>query len=94
MGRQSGKIKSHKKAGNVPQSDPISADKEKMRELTEKKKKLEEELDELKGDTAKGKAVCTFVFLLSTGLLLGIFAGMIKLNIGGFAGGSFARLCG
>lgn len=94
MGRQGGKAKSKKSAGHVPKSDAISADKEKMKELAEKKRELEEELDELKGNTAKGKAVCTLVFLISIGLLLGLFAGMIKLDVGGFAGTFLAPLIG
>lgn len=94
MEQQNGKAKSRKSAGHVSQPNAIGADKEKVKELVEKKKELEEELDELKGNTAKGKAVCTLVFLLSIGLLLSFFAGMIKLDVGGFAGTFLAPLIG
>lgn len=60
-------------------------DKEKIKELAKKKREMQEELDELKGNTAKGKAVCVLVFLVLTGLLMGIFVGMVKLDIGGIA---------
>lgn len=95
MEQQNGKAKSRKSAGHVSQPNAIGADKEKVKELVEKKKELEEEeIDELKGNTAKGKAVCTLVFLLSVGMLLGLFAAMIKLDVGGFAGGFLAPLIG
>lgn len=49
------------------------------------KKEMQEELDELRGNTAKGKAVCVLVFFVLIGLLLGTFVGMVKLDIGGVA---------
>lgn len=70
------------------------ADREKMRELARKKKELEEELDELKGNTAKGKAVCTLVFLLLMGLVLSLSVGMVKLDVGGVASTLLAPLIG
>lgn len=70
------------------------ADKEKKKELARKKKALEEELDELKGNTVQGKAVCAFVFLLLLGLSMGLFVGMVKLDVGGFAGNVLAPLIG
>lgn len=60
-------------------------DKEKIKELAEKKKEMQQELDELKGKTAGGKAVCALVFFVLTVLLLGIFMGMVKLDTGGVA---------
>ena len=60
-------------------------DKEKIKELAEKKKEMQQELDELKGKTARGKAVCALVFFVLTALLLGIFMGMVKLDTGGVA---------
>lgn len=63
------------------------ADREKMKEL-------EEELDELKGNTAKGEMACALVFLLSLGLLTALFAGMIKLDIGGVAGNVLSPIIG
>lgn len=75
-------------------SDAKKADKQKIKELARKKQELEEELDELKGDTAKGKAACIFVFLLVLGLLSGFFVGMIKLDVGGVASTLLAPLIG
>lgn len=60
-------------------------DKEKIKELAKKKREMQEELDELKGNTAKGKAICVLVFFLLLGLLMGGFVGMTKLDIGGVA---------
>lgn len=66
------------------------ADKEKIKDLKMKKKAMEEELDELKGNTAKGKALCVMVFCMSLMLLLGIFVGMVKLDTGGVASEALA----
>lgn len=66
-------------------SDGKREEKEKIKELAKKKREMQEELDELRGRTAKGKAVCALVFFASIVLLLGLFAGMVKLDIGGVA---------
>lgn len=58
---------------------------EKIKELAKKRKEMQEELDELKGNTVKGKIICALIFCLSVGLLLGLFTGMVKLDIGGAA---------
>ena len=66
------------------------ADREKIKELESKRKEMQEELDELRGRTVKGKAACVLAFFLSLGVLLGIFVGMVKLDIGGIASGVLA----
>ena len=45
-------------------------EKEKLEELKKKKREMEEELDEMQGRTAKGKAICAVVFLLTAALLM------------------------
>lgn len=60
-------------------------DKQRIKELAEKKREMQLELDELKGNTVKGKAACVFAFIMLIGLLLGIFVGMVKLDIGSVA---------
>lgn len=95
MGEQNGKNVNIKKGlGNVSKSDAKKADKQKMKELTRKKRELEEQLDELKGNTVKGMAVCILVFLLIIGLSLGISVGMVKLDVGGVASTLLAPLIG
>ena len=39
--------------------------KEKIEQLKAQRKQMEEELDELKGSTGKGKAICVAVFLIA-----------------------------
>lgn len=78
-----GGIREEKPLERVSASDERKADKEKIKDLEIKKKAMEEELDELKGNTAKGKAACVLAFFASLGLLLGIFVGIAKLDIGG-----------
>lgn len=68
--------------------------KEKIKELAKKKREMQDELDELKGNTVKGKLACALAFLASIGLLLGLFAGMVKLNVGDVAGAVFAPAIG
>ena len=60
-------------------------DKEKIAELKKQKKETQEELDELSGRTAKGKAACVLVFLAVFAAVCGILIGMIKMDAGGFA---------
>ena len=78
----------------VSKANEKESEKAKMKELTKKKKELEDKLDELKGDTTKGKAVCVFVFLLVLGLSFGFFVGMVKLDVGGVASTLLAPLIG
>lgn len=73
--------KNEKSPGNNLKTDVNKADKEKIKELARKR----QELDELKGNTAKGKAACIVVFLLMIGLSFGLFVSMVKLDAGGFA---------
>lgn len=77
--------KGEKNIENASEANEKKADKEKIKELAKKKREMQGELDELKGNTAKGKAVCVFVFFTLIGLLMGIFVGMVKLDIGGVA---------
>lgn len=77
--------KNEKSSGNNLKTDVNKADKEKIKELARKRQELEEEIDELKGNTAKGKTVCIVVFLLMIGLSFGLFVSMVKLDAGGFA---------
>ena len=75
---------------NTSAANVEKADKERIKELAKKKKEMQEELDELKGNTAKGKAASVLVFFLLTGLLLGTFVGIVKLDIGGVASKALA----
>lgn len=68
--------------------------KEKIAKLKEERKQMEEELDELKGSTGKGKAICVAVFLVAIALLLGIIIALIKTDAGGFASTSLAPVIG
>lgn len=47
---------------NTSAANVEKADKERIKELAKKKKEMQEELDELKGNTAKGKAASVLVF--------------------------------
>lgn len=87
-------IGNEKRPGNSPAEAARKADREKMKELARQKKVLDEELDELKGNTVKGKAVCMLVFLLLTGLLLGLSVGIVKLDVGGVASTLLSPLIG
>lgn len=78
-------IKGEKSIENASEENEKKTDKEKIKELAKKKREMQEELDELKGNTAKGKAVCALVFFVLIGLLMGTFVGMVKLDIGGVA---------
>ena len=68
--------------------------KEKIEKLKEEKRQMEEELDDLKGNTKKGKAVCALVGILAVVLLLGGITVLIKTDAGGFASSSLAPLIG
>ena len=57
--------------------------KEKIEKLKEEKRQMEEELDDLKGNTKKGKAVCALVGILAVVLLLGGITVLIKTDAGG-----------
>lgn len=70
----------------------MNPEHEKIAELKQKRQQMQEELDELEGNTAKGKLACVGVFLLVLAVTLGIFVGMIKTNVGGFAGNMLAPL--
>ncbi len=65
-------------------------EKEKIAELKQKRRQMQEELDELEGNTVKGKIICTAIFLLTIAISFGVLAGMVKLNVGGVAGDIFA----
>lgn len=82
--------KKEKKKGkeNAPVSEGKKADQERIKELTRKRKEMQREIDELKGNTVKENAVGTLVFLVLFGLLFGIFVGMVKQDMGGVT-----RLC-
>lgn len=75
-------------------SDEARERKEKIAKLKEERKQMEEELDELKGSTGKGKAICVAVFLVAIALLLGIIIALIKTDAGGFASTSLAPVIG
>lgn len=77
--------KGEKNIENASKANERKADKEKIKELAKKKRAMQEELDELKGNTAKGKAICVLAFFVLIGLLMGTFVGMVKLDIGGVA---------
>lgn len=77
--------KGEKNIENASKANERKADKEKIKELAKKKREMQEEFDELKGNTAKGKAICVLVFFVLIGLLMGTFVGMVKLDIGGVA---------
>ena len=79
---------------NASEANGKKADKEKIKELAKKKREMQEELDELRGRTAKGKAVCVLVFFVSLGVLLGFFVGMVKLDAGGIASNVLAPTIG
>lgn len=68
--------------------------KEKIEKLKEEKRQMEEELDDLKGNTKKGKAVCALVGILAVVLLLGGITVLIKTDAGGVASSSLAPLIG
>lgn len=68
--------------------------KEKIEKLKEEKRQMEEELDDLKGNTKKGKAICALVGILVVLLLLGGITVLIKTDAGGFATSSLAPLIG
>ncbi len=69
-------------------------DREKIKELEQQKKQMQEELDELKGETPKAKALGVVVFLLVIGILFGILLALIKMDVGGFASETLAPLIG
>ena len=73
------------KPENASEANRKKTDKEKIKELAKKKREMQEEIDELKGNTVKGEIVCALVFLMMIGLSTGTFAGMVKMNIGGVA---------
>lgn len=79
---------------NASEVNGKKADKEKIKELAKKKREMQEELDELRGRTARGKAVCVLVFFVSLGVLLGFFVGMVKLDAGGIASNVLAPTIG
>lgn len=82
--------KNTKSGQNISAANEKKADKEKIKKLAQKKREMQKELDELKGNTARGKAVCVLAFFVITALLLGIFVGMVKLDTGGVASEALA----
>ena len=68
--------------------------KEQIAELMKEKKKMQEELDELWGQTTGGKAVCVLAFFGLLVLFLGIFVGIVKLDVGNFATDVLAPMIG
>lgn len=69
-------------------------EQERIAELKKKKREMQEELDELKGNTTKGKGICVLVFFITFAMLLGGFAGAVKLNLGGVAESVIAPIFG
>lgn len=69
-------------------------EQERIAELKKKKREMQEELDELKGNTTKGKGICVLVFFITFAMLLGGFAGAVKLNLGGVAESVMAPIFG
>lgn len=63
----------------------MSENKERIAELKKQRKAMNKELDELKGKTAKGKAMSVLLFFLIMGILLGGLVVMVKLDVGGVA---------
>lgn len=70
----------------------MKPEKEKIAELKQKKRQMQEELDELEGNTVKGNLICAGVFVLLLAGALGILTGMIKMNVGGVASDVLAPL--
>lgn len=68
--------------------------KEQIIALKQEKKKTQEELDELQGKTTGGKLACFLVFLGVLALLIGVFVGFVKLNVGNFASDVLAPVIG
>ncbi len=68
--------------------------KEKIEKLKQERKQMEEELDELKGKTKKGKAECILAFICAMIFLLGGITLLIKTDAGGFASSSLAPVIG
>lgn len=89
-GTEQKNIKGEKNIENAAEENGETTDKEKIKELVKKKREMQEELDELKENTAKGKAVCVLVFFVLIGLIMGAFVGMVKLDIGGVASETLA----
>ncbi len=71
-----------------------AVNKEQIAELMKEKKKMQEELDELRGQTTGGKAVCVLAFLGLLVLFLGIFVGIVKLDVRNFATDVLAPMIG
>ena len=55
---------------------------------------MQDQLDELNGDTGKSKAACVLVFLLVLAALMGTFTGMVKADVGGVASNLLAPAIG
>lgn len=66
-------------------SQKSAEQKEKIRQLQQQKKAAQKELDALRGNTPKGKAITTVAFLVVLAVLFGIFVLLVKLNVGGVA---------
>jgi flagellar motility protein MotE (MotC chaperone) len=97
MASKNGKKEKNKKVADnqvVDHSVEDKLTKEQIAELKKKKKEMEEELDELKGSTTRGKIGAFFVFLVTLAICLGILVGVIKLNVGNFASDVMAPLIG
>lgn len=69
-------------------------EKEHIEELKKRAREARDELDEARGNTSGGRAVSVVVFLLSVVVLLGMFIGMVKLDVGGVASNLLAPAVG
>lgn len=79
---------------NTRNSNNREEEKQQIKELKQKKKEMEEELDEMQGRTLKGKVICTLVFILTLIVLMGLFVGATKLDIGGISSQTLAPVIG
>lgn len=70
------------------------AAKQRIAEIKRQKKVMAEELDDLKGRTAKGKLTSVLAFLFLLVLMMGTLVGMVKLNAGGVAENMLAPVIG
>ena len=71
-----------------------SATKEQIAALRQEKKKMQEELDELRGQTTSGRITCVLAFLCALLLLSGIFVELVKMDAGNFASEVLAPMIG
>lgn len=72
--------KSDKNIEDASAANDKKTDKERIKELAKKKQEMQEELDELRGNTAKGKAVCALVFFRVNRIVAGNLCGNGKVG--------------